>query len=89
MRAASNHVIQSTGAQITKAVQRQVWEIQPAGIHKWAVQPCNVHDEILCVMDPALGDKVKETVDASVDSFRSKISLLKMEWKDMRNWGEK
>lgn len=88
-RAAANHEIQSTGAQITKAVQRQIWEVQPAGIGPWLVQPCNVHDEILCVIDPSVKDTVKKTVDASVDSFRDKISLLKMEWKDMKNWGEK
>lgn len=89
MRAAANHVIQSTGAQITKGVQRQVWDIQPHGIHKWLVQPCNVHDEILCVADPAVRDKVAETVKASVESFRPKIPLIKMEWHNMTTWADK
>ena len=49
MRAAANHEIQSPGGQITKAVQRRIWDLQPAGVHDLLVSPMNIHDEIMCV----------------------------------------
>lgn len=89
MRAAANHVIQSTGAQITKHVQRKIWDLQPVGISKWFVQPCNIHDEILVVCDKTIKDKVQETVYNAVESFRNKVPLIKMEWHDMTTWADK
>ena len=35
MRAAANHEIQSPGAEITKSVQRTIWDLQPAGVNDW------------------------------------------------------
>jgi DNA polymerase I-like protein with 3'-5' exonuclease and polymerase domains len=92
MRAAANHVIQSTGAQITKKVQRDIWDIQPAGVHEWIVQPCNVHDEIICVVSnkyPFAKGLVKGVVDRSVEGFRGKIPLIKLEWKQGLSWADK
>lgn len=89
MRAAANHVIQSSGAQITKSVQRKIWDLQPSGIHKWMVEPCNIHDEILCVIDPSIENAVKETVSTSVDNFKDKVPLIKMIWKRMETWASK
>lgn len=90
MRAAKNHVIQSTGAQITKAVQRKIWDVQPAGVNNWLVQPLNVHDEIQCPTHPSVVEKVKEVVRLSVESFRERVPLIKMDWAtNLNTWADK
>ncbi len=90
MRAAANHVIQSSGAQITKAAQRAIWDIQPSGVHSWRVQSMNIHDEILCVTHPDYVDLVEKTIKASVEKVRPIVPLIKIEWnKNMKTWAEK
>lgn len=89
MRAAANHVIQSSGAQITKAVQRKVWDIQPVGSHAWVVQPMNIHDEILCPTEPAYKQQVKDAVNTTVESFRPRVPLIGIGWQSMKTWAEK
>jgi DNA polymerase I-like protein with 3'-5' exonuclease and polymerase domains len=89
-RAAGNHEIQSSGATITKAVQRKVWDFQPSGVGEWKVIPINVHDEIMCPTVPELVDSVKATVDATVESFRPRVPLIKMVWAThLESWAEK
>jgi hypothetical protein len=78
MRAAANHEIQSPGAEITKAVQRCVWDLQPTGIHEFLVAPLNVHDEIACVN--TIPEQVAEAIRKGVESFRPNVPLIKMEW---------
>jgi DNA polymerase I-like protein with 3'-5' exonuclease and polymerase domains len=90
MRAAANHVIQSTGAQITKRVQRRVWDIQPGGINHWRVQPMNVHDEILSPTHPDFVKDVETVVNETVESFRERVPLIKMVWKsNLSSWADK
>lgn len=90
MRAAANHVIQSAGAQITKKVQRRIWDVQPAGIHDWLVQPMNIHDEIMAPCKPEVAELVKKVVDETVESFRPKVPLIKMDWViGLKSWAEK
>lgn len=89
MRAAANHEIQSSGAQITKAVQRKIWDLQPSGANPWLVQPCNVHDEILCPLDPSVAEKVDSIVTEAVESFRPKVPLIEFGWKAMATWASK
>jgi len=89
MRAAANHEIQSSGAQITKNVQRKIWDLQPAGCHAWLVQPCNIHDEILTPTQPDYVPQVREVVYNAVEAFRPRVPLIEMEWKAMANWAEK
>lgn len=89
MRAAANHEIQSSGAQITKEVQRKIWDLQPHGAHPWLVQPCNIHDEILCPLQPEIAATVKSVVHDSVESFRPKVPLIEFGWKPMANWASK
>ncbi len=89
-RAAKNHEIQSSGAQITKSVQRAIWDLQPSGPHPWRVQPCNIHDEILCPTVPEYKEEVAQIVRQRVESFRPKVPLIKMEWKtNLKSWAEK
>lgn len=80
MRAAANHEIQSTGADITKIVQKKVWDLQPCGVHPWKVQPLNVHDEIVVPCVPELSQVVEDTVLTATEEFREKIPLIRMEW---------
>lgn len=88
MRAAANHEIQSPGAEITKAVQRHTWDLQPAGVHEFIVLCMNVHDEVACVN--LIPDKVAEAVRESVESFRSHVPLIGMDWvKRANNWADK
>jgi hypothetical protein len=90
MRAAANHEIQSTGAQITKYVQRRIWDLQPSGISDWKVQPMNVHDEILAVCHPSIIDRVEQVVFDCVNSFKDKVPLIAIDWvKNMRSWANK
>jgi len=89
-RAAGNHVIQSSGAQITKKVQRSIWDLQPNGINQWLVQPMNIHDEIMCPTAPEKTGEVKAVVDKIVENFRPKVPLIAMEWKTgLESWADK
>ena len=90
VRSVGNHLIQSPGAEITKSVEADVWELQPVGIHPWRVLPMQVHDEIIAVSLPELSGEVKEIIDTSVAHFREKVPMLKMDWKEhANNWAEK
>jgi hypothetical protein len=90
MRAAGNHVIQSTGATLTKSLQRKIWDLQPNGINDWYVQPFNCHDEVLSVTHPTYVNKVKEVVDNFINETKKIIPLIGIDWKDsMNSWADK
>jgi hypothetical protein len=90
MRAAANHEIQSPGGEITKAVQRAIWDIQPTGVHDWLVAPMNVHDEIQCVTHPSVVGQVTTQVRKTVESYRTQVPLIGMTWFESNaNWAEK
>jgi DNA polymerase I-like protein with 3'-5' exonuclease and polymerase domains len=89
-RIAINLGIQSPGAQITKHVERVIWDIQPSGVNPWIVMPMNAHDEIMSPTKRGYEKLVKTVVDETVESYRSKIPLISMKYKtNMQNWGEK
>ena len=89
-RSAGNHVIQSSGATITKKLQCKLWELQPNGIYDWNIQLLNIHDELAACHKPHLEIKVKETVDNFIQEMKSKVPLLSMNWKsNVRNWSDK
>lgn len=90
MRAAGNHVIQSAGAEITKATQKAIWDLQPTGINPWVVQPMNIHDEIMCPTSPEAVSKVEYTVTNTVISYRDKVPLLDIDWGgNLNSWADK
>jgi hypothetical protein len=90
MRAAANHEIQSPGAEITKYVQRTIWDLQPVGVNQWHVSPMNIHDEIMCVTRPDMVPSVTQAVRDSVEHFRPYVPLIGMDWnEEMANWAEK
>jgi hypothetical protein len=90
MRAAANHEIQSPGAQITKRVQRRIWDLQPAGIHPLQIAILNVHDELMTVAAPSVVTSITQAVRDTVESFRPQVPLIGMTWyEEMENWAEK
>ena len=90
MRAAANHEIQSPGGQITKAVQRNIWELQPVGVHELKVALINIHDEVLCVTHPDYVSKATDKARESVEQFRPQVPLIGLTWNEsMDNWAEK
>jgi hypothetical protein len=89
-RAAINHPIQGTGAEITKNVERELWEIQPVGYHEWIVIPLNVHDEIMSAVHPDYIDPVTTIINRTVSKHRALVPLLKFDWhKGMTTWADK
>ncbi len=90
MRAAANHEIQSPGGQITKALQRVLWDLQPVGVHELKIGLLNVHDEVLCVASPEIVPEITRVARKSVEGFRKKVPLLGLTWNEaMDNWAEK
>lgn len=90
MRAAGNHIIQGSGAQLCKKLQRRIWDIQPAGINAWRVQPMNVHDEIMSATHPNYLDTIEKIVKDFVTEFKSKVALLEIEWvRKLKTWADK
>jgi len=90
MRAAANHRIQSSGAEITKKLQRRIFDIQPPGINQWRVVPLNVHDEIQVPTLPEFVDEVKDVVNKLVEEFKPTIPLIEIEWGDhYKTWADK
>lgn len=90
MRAACNHEIQSTGAELTKILQCRIWNIQPEGINNWRVQPMNVHDEILTPTHSASVPLVAQIVKDFVAEYKALVPLLAIEWHDrISDWSKK
>jgi DNA polymerase I-like protein with 3'-5' exonuclease and polymerase domains len=90
MRAAANHQIQSPGAQITKRVQRKVWDLQPAGVQPFKIALLNIHDEIAAVTTPEMIEPVAACIRDNVASFKDRVPLIGMDWKtNVKSWGEK
>lgn len=88
MRSACNHVIQSSGANLTKNLQLEIWNIQPQGIHPFEIMVLNAHDELMCPTKHK--DKVREIVDNFIIKHKGKVPLLKIDWKDsMSTWADK
>lgn len=90
MRSGANHVIQGSGAFLTKVLQTMIWNLQPTGIHPWEVMPMNIHDEINCPTKPEVQPKIVQTVKDFVEIYKKQVPLLKMDWKDvMADWSGK
>ncbi len=90
MRAAGNHIIQSTGAEIAKALQCAIWKHQPAGIAEWIVIPMNIHDEIQTPTKIGSEEAVSKTVNDFIAENRKHVELLAMDWKEgLKSWADK
>jgi len=90
MRAAANHEIQSPGGQITKNIQRRIWDLQPHGVHELLVAPMNIHDEVMSVTHPDYVEAVADIVRDGVESYRDRVPLIGMTWNlEMESWAGK
>lgn len=90
IRAAGNHYVQSPGAEITKAVQRKLWDLQPVGIGPWIVQPMNIHDELMCPTRKGYELIVQDTAQAAVAEYQDRVPLLAIDWFiGISNWASK
>lgn len=90
LRAGANHKIQGSGAQITKRVQRCVWDLQPHGLRPFRVSTLQVHDELLVPHAAGMTNIVAKTIDDSVAEFRSAVPLVRIDWlKEGKSWADK
>ncbi len=89
MRAAGNHVIQSAGATLCKALERRIWDVQPAGANRWRVQPLNIHDEIMAPVHPSFAERVKKVQEDFIEEYKAKVPLLAMAWDPLDSWAGK
>ena len=90
MHSVNLHEVQSPGGQITKAVQRKIWDLQPCGVNELLVAPLNVHDEIMVVNRPDMAERISEVVEKEVVSYRDRVPLIGMTWNlEQENWAEK
>jgi DNA polymerase I-like protein with 3'-5' exonuclease and polymerase domains len=80
IRAALNHIIQSTGNHLTVGLQTAVWDVQPVGIKPFVLTLMSIHDEICVVSDPEVVDKVASVVYTCIESQQKDVPLLAMEW---------
>lgn len=89
-RQSNNHQIQSSGAQITKKLQRRIWDLQPIGLRPWVVQPMQVHDEILVVTRDEYVSSIERIKEELLDEMRSVVPLIDIEWMNhLRTWADK
>lgn len=87
VRSACNHEIQSPGGDITKDVQRKIWNLQPIGVGPLMVAPMNIHDEILCVNRPDYTDRIAVIVNDAVENYREQVPLIGMKWyRTLSDW---
>jgi uncharacterized membrane protein YraQ (UPF0718 family) len=90
MRAANNHVIQATGAELCKRLQDRLWTLQEPGVNDWQSSLFNVHDEVMCVHIPEIGDDIKRLKDEFVEEYKSIVPLLAIDWKEnLDSWADK
>jgi DNA polymerase I-like protein with 3'-5' exonuclease and polymerase domains len=90
LRAATNHMIQSPGADITKHLEAELWTLQPVGVAPMKIKLLNIHDEVNSCMTPDVKDAAKAIVKKIVDHYRQHVPLIAMTWKeDLKSWAEK
>ena len=90
MRAGANHVIQSSGATLTKKLERRLWDIQPAGVNHWRIMPLNIHDEVMAPVIPDYLEETQTIVKSFIEEFKLQVPLIGMEWKaNLTSWAGK
>ncbi len=90
VRAANNHVIQSTGRELTIGMQSAVWETQPQGIHPYRLVLMSIHDELAVVSLPECVEEIEQRIEAKVAEQVEKVELTSIEWfTGNLSWAEK
>lgn len=89
-RAGGNHVIQGSGAQITKHLERKLWDLQPPGINPWIIQPMNEHDEVMAPCIPSKIESLNKVVNETVEYYKPQVPLIAIDWhNNMNSWADK
>jgi hypothetical protein len=89
-RAGGNHVIQGSGAQITKRLERNIWDMQPSGIHPWVVQPMNQHDEVMVPCVPHAIPQLDRIIDDTIEHYKPHVPLIAIDWhNNLNSWADK
>lgn len=82
-RMGGNHIIQSTGADLTKKLMEALWK-------KFRIPMMNIHDEIIVPSGYEHSFlEINEVVQKKIEEFRKVIPSLLMEWKKLNFWSEK
>lgn len=90
IRASNNHVIQSTGRELTIGMQAEVWSLQPCGIHPFHLTIMSIHDELAVVSEAELTDKIRDKIAAKVAEQCETVPLTSIEWyTGNKSWAEK
>lgn len=90
IRASNNHVIQSTGRELTVGMQAHIWQLQPQGIHPFELTLMSIHDELAVVSSSGLVEEVKVCVQNKVEEQREHVPLTCIEWfTNNKSWAEK
>lgn len=89
-RAGVNHEIQSTGAQVTKHLQCELWKLQPCGISDWVIELLNIHDEVQSINKKEVSEATARIVKDVIEKIKPIIPLIAMDWKiGLRSWADK
>jgi len=90
IRAANNHVIQSTGRELTIGTQAAIWETQPQGIHDYKLTLMSVHDEIAAVSAAEIVKEIEQRIEDKVAEQVKYVPLTSIEWfTGNKSWAEK
>ena len=90
IRSATNHIIQATGSQICKNLQRRLWDLQPKGVHEWEIMCANIHDELMCPAKPEHKPRITEIVNECINDHKDIIPMIAIDWSNtLKTWADK
>jgi hypothetical protein len=87
IRAALNHLIQSSGRTITLGLQHDLWKLQPCGIRPWRICLMSVHDEIAAASKPEDAPVILSVVQNKLRDQCKTVPLLVLDWAtNLNHW---
>lgn len=90
IRAANNHIIQSTGRHLTVGMQAAVWKVQPQGIHPYRLTLMSIHDELAIVSPENVVEDINQVIEAKVGEQCETVPLTCINWfNGNKSWAEK
>lgn len=82
-RMGGNHIVQSTGADLTKRFMATLWK-------KYKIPMMNIHDEIIVPGGyEHLYNDIQATIKELLAEYKSLIPTLNMDWNQMAKWSDK
>ena len=90
IRASRNHVIQSTGRELTVGMQAHVWDLQPQGINPFLLTLMSIHDELAVVSGESEVAAIQSAIEDKVQEQCKTVPLTSIEWfTGNKSWAEK